>query len=157
GTSADTGNEDVRQAVLFLEDLAPGFITDYTLEIAHHERVRMRAVNCAQDVMGGADMGDPIAHRFVDGLLQSLLACFDRNDPCTEHFHAENIERLPFTIDRPHVNHTFEPEHRRHSGGSYTVLASASFGNNASLAHATCKKDLADAIVDFVRAGMEQV
>jgi len=117
----------------------------------------MRAIGGAENVMGAADVRDPIAHRFVDGFLQSPLAGFDRDDFRSQHFHAKNVEALPFAIDRPHVNNAFEAEHRRDGSGRDAVLAGASFGDDAGFAHAFGEQDLADAVVDFMRAGVEQV
>ena len=37
------------------------------------------------------------------------------------------------------------------------MLAGAGFGDDAGLAHAPGKEDLADGVVDFVGAGVEQV
>ncbi len=51
----------------------------------------------------------------------------------------------------------FKPEHRGDGGGGDAVLARAGFGDDARLAHAPGEQDLADAVVDLVRAGVEEV
>jgi len=46
---------------------------------------------------------------------------------------------------------------RGNGGGGYAMLARAGFGDDARLAHLCGEKALADGVVDFVRAGVEQV
>ena len=43
--------------------------------------IRMRAERGAEDVVRGADVGDPVAHGFVDGVLERLLAGGDADAP----------------------------------------------------------------------------
>ena len=117
----------------------------------------MRAIDRAEDVMRGADVGDPVAHGFVDGFLERLLAGVDRHDFRAEHFHAIDVQRLPLAIHRAHVDDAFQAEHGGDGGGGDAVLARAGLGDDARLAHAPGEQDLADAVVDLVRAGVEQV
>ena len=49
------------------------------------------------------------------------------------------------------------PEARRDGGGGDAVLAGAGLGDDPRLAHADGEQDLADAVVDLVRAGVVQV
>jgi hypothetical protein len=81
----------VGEAVFFFEDLAAGFVADDALEVADHDGVGMGAVSGAEDVVGGADVGDPVAHGFVDGFLQSFLAGVNGDDFGAEHAHAEDV------------------------------------------------------------------
>ncbi len=122
GAAADAGDEQVGQALFLFQDLPAGFVADDALEIAHHQRIGMRAIDRAEDVMRGADVGDPVAHGFVDGFLERLLAGVDGHDLRAEHFHAINIERLPLAIHRAHVDDALQPEHRRDGGGGDAVL-----------------------------------
>ena len=39
--AADTGDQHVRQPLLFFQDLPPRFIPDHALEIPHHQRIGM--------------------------------------------------------------------------------------------------------------------
>src|SRR4029453_7867902 len=61
-----------------LEDLSAGFAADYGLEFANHQRIRMRPEYRSEQVIGVFDVGDPITHRFVDGVLQCPAAGGDR-------------------------------------------------------------------------------
>ena len=50
---------------------------DHRLELAHHQRIRMRAERRAEQVVGVVDVGDPVAHRLVDRVLQRPAAGVD--------------------------------------------------------------------------------
>ena len=142
--AADAGDQQIGQPLFFLQDLPPRFVADDALKIAHHDRIRMRAVSGAEDVMRGADVGDPIAHRFVDGFLQ---ASSGRPSPARLPRRASSCERRSapgVAIDRAHVDDAFEAEHRADRGGGDAVLARAGFGDDAGLAHASGEQDLAD-------------
>src|ERR1039458_3838761 len=66
-------NNGFRQAFFLCQYLPARFVADDTLEIPHHHRVRMRAIDGAEDVMRGTDVGDPVAPGLVDGFF--LRAC----------------------------------------------------------------------------------
>ena len=56
-----------------------------------------------------------------------------------------------------HVHNAFQAQTRRHRGGRNSVLSRAGFGDDAPLAHSHGQQSLPEAVVDFVRAGMQQV
>ena len=155
--AADARNEQVRQALLLLQNLPARFIADHALEIPDHHRIRMRAIRRAEDVMRAADIRHPVAHRLVHRLLQGLLPGGHRDHLGSEHLHAMHVERLPRAIDFAHVDDALHAEHRAHRRCGHTVLARARLGNDARLAHAFREKDLAHRVVDLVRAGVEQI
>jgi len=157
GAAADAGHEQIRQAFLFLQDLPTGFVADHPLEISHHQRVRVSAVDRTEYVMGRAEVGDPVAHGFIYGFLQGLLSGLDGHDFRSEHFHAVDIERLTRAIHRPHIDDALQAEHRGDGSGGDTMLSGAGLGDDAGLAHAPCQEDLTDAIVDFVRPRVQEV
>ena len=107
--------------------------------------------------MSGADVGDPIPHRFVDRLLERGLADGDGNHFCAEKFHPRDVQRLPLHVDLAHVNHALGTEARCDGGGSDAVLSGAGLGDDAAFAHSLGEKNLAERVVDFVRAGMKQI
>ena len=45
-------------------------LADDRLELADHQRVGMRTEHRAEQVIRLGDVGDPVAHRLVDGVLQ---------------------------------------------------------------------------------------
>ena len=65
---------DVRQAALALQHLRARLVADDALEVAHHDRIRMRAGGGADEVEGVCDVGDPVAHRLVHRVLERLRA-----------------------------------------------------------------------------------
>ena len=139
------------------ENLLAGFAADDGLKIADHRRIRMRAENGAEKIVRGADVGDPVAHGFVDGVFQGAAAGIDADDLRAEHAHARNVERLARHVFRAHVDDAFEAEMRGDGGGGDAVLACAGFRDDARLAHFYGEQALADGVIDFVRAGVEQV
>ena len=106
--------------------------------------------------MGGADVGDPVAHGFVDGVLQSAAAGTYADDFRAEHAHAGNVERLAGHVFGAHIDDAFEAEMRGDGGGGDAVLAGSGFRDDARLFHLYREQALADGVVDFVRAGVEQ-
>ena len=53
-----------------VEALRARLLADHRLELAHHQRIRMRAEHRPEQVVAVGDVGDPVAHRLVDGVLQ---------------------------------------------------------------------------------------
>src|SRR5258706_5825812 len=68
-TAANAGEEMRGQTLFRGEDLRAGFAADAGVKIADHGRIRMRAENGAEQIMRGTNVGDPVAHGFVDGGL----------------------------------------------------------------------------------------
>jgi hypothetical protein len=90
----------------------------------------------------------------------SFIASFSEFDPLVTDFtsaHAEYVGRLTRDIFRTHVDRAGQVEQRADGGGGHAVLAGAGLGDDAGLAHAPGQQDLADAVVDLVRAGMIQL
>jgi len=156
-TAADAGEKMRRQALFGGKDLLAGLAADDHLKIADHRGIGMRAKDGAEKIVGCADIGDPIAHGFVDGVLKRAASGIDADDLRAKHAHARDVESLARHVLRPHVDDTFEAEMRGDGGGGNAVLARARFCNNAWLAHLHGEQALADGVVDLVRAGMEQI
>src|ERR1700720_2383243 len=107
--------------------------------------------------MSRAHIRDPIAHGFVDRLLQGSLTSRDRHDLRAEEFHACNVERLTFHVDLTHVDYAFAAEACRHRGGGDAMLSRASFGDDAALAHSPSEQNLTERVVNLMCAGMQQI
>src|SRR6266550_5474880 len=156
-TAADAG-EKVRGKALFgSEDLFAGLAADDHLKIAHHRGIGMRAENGAEEIVRGTDVGNPIPHGLVDGILERAAAGIDADDLRAEHAYARDVEGLARHVFRAHVDDALEAEMRGDGGGSDAVLARASFRDNARLAHLHGQQALADGVIDFMRAGVEQI
>ena len=117
----------------------------------------MRAEGRAEQVVGIGDVGHPIAHGFADGVLEGAAAGGNAGHLGPQQAHAENIQALAAHVLRTHVDHAFEAQKGAHRSGGHAVLAGAGFGDDAALAHAARHQRLAQAVVDLVRAGVQQV
>src|SRR5438132_13703694 len=68
----------------------------------------MRSEDRAKKIVGGANVGDPIAHGFIDGILERAAAGIDAHDLCAKHAHTGDVERLARHVFRTHVDNAFE-------------------------------------------------
>ena len=74
-----------------------------------------------------------------------------------QQLHAEHIGLLPLDIDLAHVDDAFQAKAGAGGGGGNAMLAGAGLGDDALLAHAPGKQDLAHHIVDLVGAGVVEL
>ena len=155
--AADAGEERIRQPPFRRLHLRARLLADDALEIAHHRRIGMRARRRADAIERVLDIGDPVAQRLVHRVLQRARAGLHRHHFRAEHVHAEDIRLLPLDIDRAHIDDAFEAEARAGGGRRDAMLAGAGLGDDARLAHAPREQDLAEHIVDLVRAGVVQL
>src|SRR5262249_35025879 len=70
GAATHARGDGVGQATGHIEALLPRLDADPANEVAHHHRERVRTCRGAQQVVGGVDVGDPVAQRLVDGVLE---------------------------------------------------------------------------------------
>jgi hypothetical protein len=117
----------------------------------------VRAGRRADDVEGVVDVG-------TQSRSASFIASFSvcerrghRHHLGAQQLHAEHVGRLPLDIARAHEDGAGQAEARRHGGGGHAMLAGAGFRDDPRLAHALGEQDLADAVVDLVRAGVVQL
>ena len=157
GAAADAGDQRIRQAAFVVEHLRAGLAADHRLEVADHGRVGVRAGGGADQVEGVVDVGHPVAQRLVHGVLEGAGAGGDRDDLGAEQLHAEDVGLLAVDVGGAHVHHALHAEARGHGGAGHAVHAGAGLGDDALLAHAPGQQDLADAVVDLVRAGVVQL
>ena len=68
--AADAGDHAVGQPAGLLEDLRARLVADDPLQVAHERGERRGADARADHVVGVADVGDPVADRRADGLLE---------------------------------------------------------------------------------------
>ena len=107
--------------------------------------------------MSALHVGDPIADRLVDGVLQGAATGLDRAHVRAQQVHAEDVERLALDIFGAHVDYALLLEHGADRGGGDPVLAGAGLGDDAFLAHAAGQQSLAQRVVYLVGAGMGEV
>jgi hypothetical protein len=150
GPAPDACGDRVREAAGQLEDLRPGLVTDDPLELAHHHRERMRAGHGTEQVVRRVDVGHPVAHRLVDGVLEGAAAGMDGHDLGPEQSHPGDVERLPPGVLLAHVDDAVEPEQGGGRRGGDTVLAGAGLRDDPGLAHLPGQQRLAEHVVDLV-------
>jgi hypothetical protein len=93
----------------------------------------------------------------VGGVLLGAPAGAGRAHLGAEEPHALHVGPLPRHVRLAHVDHALQTEPRAHRGGGHAVLAGAGLGDDASLAHAHRQQHLAEAVVQLVGAGVQQV
>ena len=92
GAASDAGDDIVGYAtVKQLGALLAGLVTDDTVELADHPRVRVRSHDRAEAVVGVLDGRDPVAHCLVDGVLERLAARLGGLDLGTEQLHPKTL------------------------------------------------------------------
>ncbi len=107
--------------------------------------------------MCGAHVGDPIAHGFIDGVFERAAAGIHADNFRAHQPHARDVQPLPLHVFGSHVDDAFHAEARGHGGRGHAVLPCACLCNDAALAHSLGEKRLAQAVVDLVRARMQQI
>jgi hypothetical protein len=157
GAAADAGHHVVGLASGHLGHLHLALLADDRLEVTNHRRIGMRPRHRADNVERVLDIGDPVAHGFVERVLQGLRSRFHRHHRRAEQLHAIDVLGLAFDVRRTHVDDALEAVTGSDRGGGDAVLAGAGLGNYPRLAHAPCQQGLADGVVDLVRAGVVQV
>mmetsp|Transcript_23470 Transcript_23470/g.49300 ORF Transcript_23470/g.49300 Transcript_23470/m.49300 type:complete len:557 (-) Transcript_23470:110-1780(-) len=117
----------------------------------------MRAHRRTNEVVRVPDVGDPVRHGLVDGVLERGLTVVDRDDLGPERVHSKDVELLALAIDGAHVHGAVQAQHGADRGRGHPVLAGPRFGNDAGLADALGQEGLADRVVDLVGTGVRQV
>ena len=157
GAAADCRDQQVGQAADAVQHLGAGFLADHALEVADQLGIGVGTGGGADDVECVVDIGDPVAQRLVHRVLERRGAAGHRHHIGAEQFHPEDIRLLPFDIGRAHEDGAGQVEARADGGRRHAMLTGTGFGDDAGLAHAQGEQDLADAIVDLVRAGMVEL
>src|SRR5262249_35385455 len=106
------------------------------VEVANHRRIRMCTEYAAEKIMRGANVGDPVAHGFVDGIFQCARTRIHAADFRSQQTHAEDVQFLAAHVLGTHVDDALESYKRTDSRSSDSVLACAGFRDHAMLAHA---------------------
>ena len=117
----------------------------------------MRAEHGAEQIVAVRDVGDPIAHRLVDGVLERLRSGVDASDRRPEQLHPEDVQRLALHVFGAHVDVTAQPEQRANRRRRNAVLAGAGLRDDPPLAHSLREQALTEGVVDLVRAGMCEI
>src|SRR5665811_2134067 len=157
GGGSNAGAHSIRQTPDEVKHLGPRLDTDDALEVTHHLGERVRAGDGADHIVGGLDVGDPVAHRLVDRVLEGRAAMVHRDHLGAQQLHPSHIQCLTPRVLRTHVDDALKAHQGSHSGTRHTVLTCAGLGDDARLAHLFGQQGLAERIVDLVRAGVVEV
>ena len=157
GAPADTGDGVVGQTSRRLEHLLARLAADHRLEVADHHGVRMGPDHAADDVMRVGDVGDPVADRLADRLLERPRARRHRPDLGAEHPHAVDVRLLAAHVLGAHIDDAVHVQHRAHRRRGHAVHPGARLGHDAPLPHALSHERLTQRVVDLVRARVRQV
>ena len=156
-SAADAGQDEVGQPPFDGEQLHRCLVADRSLEVAHQRRVRMRAHRGADDVVGRGDVGDPVAHRLVDGVLEGRAARRHRANLGAQRLHPQHVGPLPLDVLGAHVDDARQAEQRAGGRGRHAVLAGPGLGDDPGLAEAAGQERLAEGVVDLVGTGVGEV
>ena len=108
--AAHARDDYIRRATERLGALLSGLVSDHRLKLADHQRVRVRSEDRAEQVVTVCHRGHPVAHCFVDRVLQRAAPGVNSLDRSSEQLHAEHVERLARHILGAHIHVALEPE-----------------------------------------------
>ena len=117
----------------------------------------MRASNCSDAIECIAHVGDPVAQSIVHRIFQGAPTRGDGDDLGAQQAHTEDVGCLAFNVMCAHIDNALQAELGADGGRGHAVLARAGFGDDALFAHAPRKNDLAQHVVDLMRAGVVQL
>ena len=155
--SADTCHDDVGKLAVERQVLLARLVTDHALQVADHLRIRVRTDGRSDDVVGRADVGDPVSDGFGGRVLERLRPARHLDHLRSEQLHASHVHRLAPHVLGTHVDRAVESEPGAYGRGRNPMLAGPGLGDDALLAHAQREQGLADRIVQLVRSGVAEV
>src|SRR5215472_6454902 len=155
--SSHAGDDGLGHLAFSFQNLRAGLAADDGMKVTDHGGIGMSAQNTAQQVVGGADVGHPVTHGLIDSIFEGLRAGFHAAHLRAQQTHAEDVEFLAPHVFHAHVNHALVAEERADCGRGHAVLPGAGFSDDPALAHAPRQQRLPQAVVDLVRAGVQQV
>ena len=132
-------------------------LADHPLQLADELGIGRRPDAGADQVVGGLDVGDPVADRLARRLLERPRAELDRRDLRAEQAHPLDVRRLAPHVLAAHVDDALEPEVRADGGRRDAVLAGSGLGDDPLLAEPPRDDSLAERVVDLVRARVEEI
>jgi hypothetical protein len=103
------------------------------------------------------DVGDPVAQRLVHGVFERAAPEVTGLTLAPSSFMRNTFGLLPLDVGRAHVDFARQTVLRADGRDGDAVLAGAGLGDDARLAHAAGEQDLAEAVVDLVRAGVVEL
>src|ERR1700691_1302484 len=74
---ANAGKDGVWKLAFGFADLGAGLASNDAMEVANHGWIGMRSEHAAEQVMRCANVSDPVAHSFVDGVFERARSRID--------------------------------------------------------------------------------
>ncbi len=127
------------------------------LEVLDDGRVRVRPHRRAQHVVGRLDVGDPVAHRLVDRVLERGRAAGHGAHLGARARACAGRWALALDVLGAHVHDARQVEQGAGGGRGDAVLAGAGLGDDPGLAQAPGQQRLPQRVVDLVGAGVGEV
>ncbi|MPM98439.1 hypothetical protein SDC9_145625 [bioreactor metagenome] len=156
-TASHAGNHVVWLTPSHFRHLYQALLADHGLKIALHHRIRVWSGNRANDIKSVANIGHPVTHGFIEGILQGLGARLNRHHRRPQQLHAVDVGCLALDVLCAHVHHAFHPVARSHGRSRHPVLPGTGLGDHPRLAHPPSYQRLTDAVVNLVRTSVVQI
>ena len=155
--AAHAGADVVRKLARHFDELFPRLDADDALELAHHQRERMRPDDRADAVNRVHGIGEIRFERRVHRFLQRSRAARDGDDFRAEHLHAHHVRVFFPDVRLAHVDFHGNAEVGARRRQRDAVLPRARFRDELFLAEVFREQRFAHAVVEFVRARVVQV
>ncbi len=117
----------------------------------------MRSAGRAEQIERISHVSGPVAKSVVNGVFQCPRAAFHADDFRAAEFHLVDVDALPLDIGDAHEDFGLHPEQGADHSSGQAVLSGAGLGDQFGFAHIFRQKTLAQRIVNFVRAAVQQV
>src|SRR5215203_1404013 len=157
GACADAGDDGVGVAAETLAALGLYLRPNNGLEVAYDPGVGRGTDDAPYDVVGILDVRHPVPYGLVDGVLEGARTAEDGHNFGPEELHPHDVEPLAVGIFFAHVDDALLAVEGGDGGRGDAVLARAGLGDDALLAHPVGEENLAQGVVDLVRAGVREV
>ena len=155
--TTDAGHGKVRQPALDRVELRRSLVADPSLQVADERRIRVRPHRRSEHVVRRLDVGHPVAHGLVDGVLERRRAGGHRSDLGTERPHPEHVRALALDVLLAHVDDARQVQQGTGGGRRDAVLAGTGLGDDPGLPETAGQERLPKGVVDLVGAGVGEV
>src|SRR5690606_19429885 len=118
------------------------FVADDTLEVSNHHGVRVRTRDRTDDVERIFNVGDPIAHGLVQGVLERTRTRIHGYHRSTQQLHAIDIGGLAADVFATHIDDALHAIAGGNRSRCNAVLTGARLGDDARLAQPARQQDL---------------
>lgn len=151
------GDNRIRHTAFSFQNLHPGLFSNHALEFTNNSWEGTWTRGCSEHEMRLFIATGPVAKRLVGGIFPGRGTAVYRDHLRPHQAHPEDVRRLTLDILCTHINATFQAKQCAGERRGDTVLPGPGFGNDFSFSQALCQQRLAQNLVGFVRAAVEQI